>query len=93
MLHPDQLIVQYFYGTGTTGKQKLYQLFCIFTVSVSKSRWLGIILFCTLCRCQAIVGDGENPTPRATLTGHDTPVTALVISAELGLVVSSSEST
>jgi len=42
---------------------------------------------------QAIVGDADHPTPRATLTGHDSPVTALVISAELGLVVSASECT
>ena len=50
-----------------------------------------VLLWHWNARCQAIVGDGDNPTPRATLTGHDTPVTALVISAELGLVVSSSE--
>lgn len=50
-----------------------------------------VLLWHWNARCQAIVGDGEQPTPRASLTGHDTPVTALVISAELGLVVSSSE--
>ncbi|XP_035708538.1 neurobeachin isoform X2 [Folsomia candida] len=50
-----------------------------------------VLLWHWNARCQAIVGDGEHPTPRASLTGHDTPVTALVISAELGLVVSSSE--
>jgi len=50
-----------------------------------------VLLWHWNARCQAIVGDGDHPTPRASLTGHDTPVTALVISAELGLVVSSSE--
>ena len=39
-------------------------------------------------RVQAIVGEGEAPTPRAVLTGHDQPVTCVVISAELGLVLS-----
>lgn len=37
-----------------------------------------------------IMGEGDTPTPRATLTGHETEVTAVVISAELGLVVSGS---
>lgn len=37
-----------------------------------------------------IMGEGDVPTPRATLTGHETEVTAVVISAELGLVVSGS---
>lgn len=43
-------------------------------------------------RTQTIVGEGELPTPRATLTGHDQPVSVVVISAELGLVVSGSVS-
>lgn len=38
-----------------------------------------------------IMGEGDSPTPRATLTGHETEVTAVVISAELGLVVSGSK--
>ena len=37
-----------------------------------------------------IMGEGESPTPRATLTGHESEITAVVISAELGLVVSGS---
>jgi hypothetical protein len=41
-------------------------------------------------RLQSIVGEGELPTPRAVLTGHDQPVACVVISAELGLVVSGS---
>lgn len=38
-----------------------------------------------------IMGEGDSPTPRATLTGHESEVTAVVISAELGLVVSGSQ--
>ena len=41
-------------------------------------------------RAQSIVGEGEHPTPRAVLTGHDQPVSCVVISAELGLVISGS---
>lgn len=41
-------------------------------------------------RTQSIVGEGDVPTPRATLTGHEQAVTSVVISAELGLVVSGS---
>ena len=43
-------------------------------------------------RTQSIVGDGDHPTPRATLTGHEQPVSCVAISAEMGLVVSSSYS-
>ncbi|XP_055616827.1 neurobeachin isoform X20 [Toxorhynchites rutilus septentrionalis] len=49
-----------------------------------------ILLWHWNARTQSIVGEGEIPTPRATLTGHETPVTSVVISAELGLVVSGS---
>lgn len=31
------------------------------------------------------------PTPRATLTGHESEITCIVVSAELGLVVSGSK--
>ena len=41
-------------------------------------------------RAQSIVGEAEHPTPRAVLTGHDQPVSCVVISAELGLVISGS---
>ncbi|KOB76808.1 Neurobeachin, partial [Operophtera brumata] len=37
-----------------------------------------------------IVGEGETPAPRVTLTGHDAPINGVLVSAELGLVVSSS---
>ena len=39
-------------------------------------------------RSKAIVGEGEVPTPRAILTGHEHTITCTVISAELGLVIS-----
>ncbi|CAG0882864.1 unnamed protein product [Darwinula stevensoni] len=45
-------------------------------------------------RAQLITGDGNGldaPSPKAILTGHDSPVVALVLSAELGLVVSGSQ--
>lgn len=51
-----------------------------------------VLLWHWNARTQSIVGEGEVPTPRATLTGHEQAVTAVVISAELGLVVSGSTS-
>lgn len=51
-----------------------------------------ILLWHWNARTQSIVGEGEVPTPRATLTGHENAVTSVVISAELGLVVSGSMS-
>lgn len=39
-----------------------------------------------------IVGEGDTPAPRVTLTGHDAPINGVLVSAELGLVVSSSVS-
>ncbi|RZF43720.1 hypothetical protein LSTR_LSTR004233 [Laodelphax striatellus] len=50
-----------------------------------------VLLWHWNARSQTIVGEApEVPTPRATLTGHQQPLAALVISAELGLVVSGS---
>jgi WD40 repeat protein len=49
-----------------------------------------VLLWHWNARTQMIVGESEAPAPRATLTGHEQPVTAVVISAELGLVVSGS---
>ncbi|KAK5644035.1 hypothetical protein RI129_007880 [Pyrocoelia pectoralis] len=51
-----------------------------------------VLLWHWNARTQTIVGEGEVPTPRATLTGHEQPVSSVVISAELGLVVSGSYS-
>ncbi|XP_065209719.1 neurobeachin isoform X2 [Planococcus citri] len=50
-----------------------------------------VLLWHWNARSQTIIGDGDSPTPRATLTGHEQPVTTVVISAELGLVVSGSQ--
>lgn len=52
-----------------------------------------VLLWHWNARSQTIIGDGDVPTPRATLTGHEQPVSTVVISAELGLVVSGSIST
>lgn len=38
------------------------------------------------------MGEGDTPAPRVTLTGHDAPINGVLVSAELGLVVSSSVS-
>lgn len=51
-----------------------------------------VLLWHWNARTQSIVGEGDVPTPRATLTGHEQAVTSVVISAELGLVVSGSSS-
>lgn len=55
-----------------------------------------VLLWHWNARTQTVVGEGggsgETPTPRATLTGHDQPISSVVISAELGLVVSGSQS-
>lgn len=49
-----------------------------------------VLLWHWNARAQCIVGEGDQPTPRAVLTGHDQPVNCVVISAELGLVISGS---
>ena len=56
-----------------------------------------VLLWHWNARLQSIVGEGggsseqgNQPTPRAVLTGHDHPVCCVVISAELGLVISGS---
>lgn len=49
-----------------------------------------VLLWHWNARTQSIVGEGDVPTPRTTLTGHEQAVTSVVISAELGLVVSGS---
>ncbi|XP_077558412.1 A kinase anchor protein rugose isoform X2 [Haemaphysalis longicornis] len=53
-----------------------------------------VLLWHWNARTQTIAGDNANPdipTPRATLTGHENEVTCIVVSAELGLVVSGSK--
>ncbi|KAH6937245.1 hypothetical protein HPB50_026199 [Hyalomma asiaticum] len=54
-----------------------------------------VLLWHWNARTQTIAGDNANPdipTPRATLTGHENEVTCIVVSAELGLVISGSKS-
>ncbi|XP_014679857.1 PREDICTED: neurobeachin-like [Priapulus caudatus] len=59
------------------------------------SRDATVMLWDWSARLQMLVGEstapGQLPTPRTTLTGHDREVTCVVISAELGLVASSSK--
>lgn len=50
-----------------------------------------VLLWHWNARTQSIVGEGDVPTPRATLTGHESSIVCVTISAELGLVVSASE--
>ncbi|KAL0879173.1 hypothetical protein ABMA27_002965 [Loxostege sticticalis] len=49
-----------------------------------------VLLWHWSARAGGIVGEGETPAPRVTLTGHDAPINAVLVSAELGLVISSS---
>uniref|UniRef100_A0A915KAW1 Uncharacterized protein n=1 Tax=Romanomermis culicivorax TaxID=13658 RepID=A0A915KAW1_ROMCU len=43
-------------------------------------------------KSQAITGDaGDSPCPKAVLTGHDTEIICAVLSAEHGIVISSSK--
>lgn len=52
----------------------------------------NVINFLRSARHQGIVGEGDTPIPRVTLTGHDNTITAVLVSAELGLVLSASTS-
>eukprot|EP00092_Neocalanus_flemingeri_P023594 GFUD01025586.1.p1 GENE.GFUD01025586.1~~GFUD01025586.1.p1 ORF type:complete len:2395 (-),score=541.48 GFUD01025586.1:571-6762(-) len=58
---------------------------------VSGSEDCTVLLWHWNARTKAIVGEGEVPTPRAILTGHEHTITCVVISAELGLVISGSK--
>ncbi|XP_076348345.1 neurobeachin-like [Tachypleus tridentatus] len=61
---------------------------------VSGSQDCSVLLWLWNARAQMIAGDISSPdvpTPRATLTGHENPVMCVVVSAELGLVVSCSK--
>jgi len=50
-----------------------------------------VLLWHWNARTQTIVGESaECPTPRAALTGHESAVTTVAVSAEMGLVVSGS---
>lgn len=51
-----------------------------------------VLLWHWNARTQTIVGESaECPTPRAALTGHESPITTVAVSAEMGLVVSGSQ--
>jgi len=58
---------------------------------VSGSEDCTVLLWHWNARTKAIVGEGEVPTPRAILTGHEHTISCAVISAELGLVISGSK--
>ncbi|XP_045529711.1 neurobeachin isoform X5 [Pieris brassicae] len=49
-----------------------------------------VLLWHWSARAGGIVGEGDTPAPRVTLTGHEAAVVAVLVSAELGLVVSAS---
>jgi len=58
---------------------------------VSGSEDCTVLLWHWNARTKAIVGEGDVPTPRAILTGHEHTISCAVISAELGLVISGSK--
>ncbi|XP_052752766.1 neurobeachin [Galleria mellonella] len=49
-----------------------------------------VLLWHWSARHGGIVGEGDTPAPRVSLTGHDAPLAAVLVSAELGLVISCS---
>ena len=50
-----------------------------------------VLLWHWNARTQTIVGESADcPTPRAALTGHESAITSVAVSAEMGLVVSGS---
>ncbi|XP_072945485.1 neurobeachin [Epargyreus clarus] len=49
-----------------------------------------VLLWHWSARHCGIVGEGEAPAPRVALTGHDAALNGVLVSAELGLVISSS---
>ncbi len=51
-----------------------------------------VLLWHWNARTQTIVGESADcPTPRAALTGHESAITTVAVSAEMGLVVSGSQ--
>nr|XP_032522853.1 neurobeachin isoform X3 [Danaus plexippus plexippus] len=49
-----------------------------------------VLLWHWSARHGGIVGEGDTPAPRVSLTGHDAALNGVLVSAELGLVISSS---
>ncbi|KAL5011719.1 hypothetical protein ScPMuIL_010270 [Solemya velum] len=61
---------------------------------ITGSKDCTVMVWMFTSRNQAIIGDNgslEHPTPKATLTGHETEVTCVSVLAELGLVISGSK--
>ena len=66
----------------------VYLFVCFF---LTGSEDCTVLLWHWNARTQTIVGESaECPTPRAALTGHESAVTTVAVSAEMGLVVSGS---
>ena len=86
------------YGVVTCLSRSEYNMNADFYVA-SGSEDCTVLLWHWSARHQSIVGEGGGPTdpastgpppPRAVMTGHDQPVCCVVLSAELGLVISGS---
>lgn len=61
---------------------------------ITGSKDCTVLVWMFTSRNQAIIGDNgsiEHPTPKLTLTGHNTEVTCVSVLAELGMVVSGSK--
>ncbi|KAL3880046.1 hypothetical protein ACJMK2_032318, partial [Sinanodonta woodiana] len=61
---------------------------------ITGSKDCTVMVWMFTARNQAIIGDNgstEHPTPKATLTGHETEVTCVAVLAEMGLVISGSK--
>ncbi|XP_033742933.1 neurobeachin-like isoform X3 [Pecten maximus] len=62
---------------------------------ITGSKDCTVMVWMFTARNMAIIGDNgslEHPTPKATLTGHESEVTCVAVLAELGLVMSGSQS-
>ncbi|XP_021348368.1 neurobeachin-like isoform X2 [Mizuhopecten yessoensis] len=61
---------------------------------ITGSKDCTVMVWMFTARNMAIIGDNgslEHPTPKATLTGHESEVTCVAVLAELGLVMSGSQ--
>lgn len=61
---------------------------------ITGSKDCTVMVWMFTARNQAIIGDNgslEHPTPKATLTGHESEVTCVGVLAELGIVISGSQ--
>lgn len=70
----------------------MYYTYLLCIVLFSGSEDCTVLLWHWNARTQTIVGESADcPTPRAALTGHESAITAVAVSAEMGLVVSGSQ--